>query len=264
MTHRDAQATSDVVTGTLRIHTLFARVLIDPGSTHSFVSVSFAGLLGLPVASMDFDLIVATPVGDSVVASRMLRNCIVMIGYREMPIDLVLLDLQDFDVILGMDWLASYHASVDCFEKRVTFSIPGQPKFSFEGKHVDRPLHMISALRASSLLKKGCQGFLASVMSNESDLKLEDIPIVREYLDVFPEDLPGLPPEREVEFTIDLVPGTGPMSKAPYRMAPVELKELKVQLQELLDKGFIRPSVSTWGDPVLFVKKEGWLNEILH
>ncbi|RVW80134.1 Retrovirus-related Pol polyprotein from transposon 17.6 [Vitis vinifera] len=189
---------------TLRIHTLFARVLIDPGSIQSFVSVSFAGLLGLPVASMDFDLIVATPVGDSVVANRMLRNCIVMIGYREMPVDLVLLDLQDFDVILGMDWLASYHASVNCFEKRVTFSIPGQPKFSFEGKHVDRPLRMISALRASSLLKKGCQGFLASVMSNESDLKLEDIPIVREYPDVFPEDLPGLPPEREVEFTINL------------------------------------------------------------
>eukprot|EP00261_Vitis_vinifera_P040692 XP_019081935.1 PREDICTED: uncharacterized protein LOC109124301 [Vitis vinifera] len=228
MTHRDAQATSDVVIGTLRIHTLFARVLIDPGSTHSFVLVSFAGLLGLPVASMDFDLIVATPVGDSVVANRMLRNCIVMIGYREMPVDLVLLDLQDFDVILGMDWLASYHASVDCFEKRATFSIPGQPKFSFEGKHVDRPLRMISALGASSLLKKGCQGFLASVMSNE---------------------------KREVEFTIDLVPGTGPMSKAPYRMAPVELKELKVQLQELLDKGFIRPSVSPWGAPVLFVKK---------
>ncbi|RVW18432.1 Transposon Ty3-G Gag-Pol polyprotein [Vitis vinifera] len=230
MTHRDAQATSDVVTGTLRIHTLFARVLIDPGSTHSFVSVSFAGLLGLLVASMDFDLIVATPVRDSVVASRMLRNCIVMIGYREMPVDLVLLDLQNFDVILGMDWLASYHASVDCFEKRVTFSIPGQPKFSFEGKHVDRPLRMISAWQASSLLKKGCQGFLASVMSNESDLKLEDIPIVREYPDVFPEDLPGLPPEREVEFTIDLVLGT--------------------------DKGFIRPSVSPWGAPVLFVKKK--------
>ncbi|RVW29531.1 Transposon Ty3-G Gag-Pol polyprotein [Vitis vinifera] len=225
MTHRDAQATSDVVTGTLRIHTLFARVLIDPGSTHSFVSVSFAGLLGLPVASMDFDLIVATPVGDSVVASRMLRNCIVMIGYREMPVDLVLLDLQDFDVILGMDWLASYHASVDCFEKRVTFSIPGQPKFSFEGKHVDRPL-----------------------LGRHTHSK--------EYPDVFPEDLPGLPPEREVEFTIDLVPGTGPMSKAPYRMAPVELKELKVQLQELLDKGFIRPSVSPWGAPVLFVKKK--------
>ena len=101
-------------------------------------------------------------------------------------------------------------------------------------------------------------------MSNESDLKLEDIPIVREYPDVFPEDLPGLPPEREVEFTIDLVPGTGPMSKAPYRIAPMELKELKVQLQELLDKGFIRPSVSPWGAPILICEKEGWLNETLH
>ena len=175
--------------------------------------------------------------------SKIIRDCCVMIGYREMTIDLVLLDLQDFDVILGMDWLASYHASVDCFGKRVTFSIPGQPNFSFEGKHVDKPLRVISALRASSLLRKGCQGFLAYVVNEENDLKLEDIPIIRDYPDVCPENLPGLPPEREVEFTIDLAPGTTPISKAPYRMAPMELKELKIQLQELLDKGFIRPSV---------------------
>ena len=81
-------------------------------------------------------------------------------------------------------------------------------------------------------------------MNEENDLKLEDIPIVRDYPDVFPNDLPSLPPEREVEFTIDLAPGTTPISKAPYRMAPMELKELNIQLQELLDKGFIRPSVS--------------------
>ena len=92
-------------------------------------------------------------------------------------------------------------------------------------------------------------------MNEENDLKLENIPIVRDYIDVFPKDLPGLPPEREVEFTIDLAPVTVPVSKAPYRMAPMELKELKIQLQELLDKGFIRPSVSPWGAPVLFVKK---------
>ncbi|KAL6313804.1 hypothetical protein AAG906_010223 [Vitis piasezkii] len=179
---KDAQATSDVVTGTLRIHTLFARVFIDPGSTHSFVFVSFAGLL------------------------------------------------------------ASYHASVDYFGKRVAYSIPGQPDFSFEGKHVDKPLHMISVLQASSLLRKGCRGFLAYVVNEENDLKLEDIPIVRDYPDVFPNDLPGLPSEKDVEFTIDLAPRTTPISKAPYRMAPMELKELKIQLQELLDKGFIRPS----------------------
>ena len=120
---------------------------------------------------------------------------------------------------------------------------------------MDKPLHVISTLRASSLLRKGYQGFLAYVVNEENDLKLEDIPIVKDYPDVFLEDLPGLPLEREVEFTINLAPGTAPISKAPYRMAPMELKELKIQLQELLDKGFIRPSVSPWGAPILFVKK---------
>ena len=87
-------------------------------------------------------------------------------------------------------------------------------------------------------------------------MKLENIPIVSEFPEVFPEDLPGLPPDKEIEFSVDLLPGSGPISKAPYRMAPTELKELKEQLQELLDKGFIRPSVSPWGAPVLFVKKK--------
>ena len=145
-----------MVVGTLRIHTLFARALINPGSTHSFVSVSFAGLLGMSIDNMDFDLFVAIPLGESIVVNKILRECCVMIWYREITVDLVLLGLQDFDVILGMDWLASYHASVDCFGKQVTFSILGQPEFSFEGKHVDKPLRMISALRASSLLRKGC------------------------------------------------------------------------------------------------------------
>ena len=81
-------------------------------------------------------------------------------------------------------------------------------------------------------------------MNKKNDLKLEDIPIVRDYLDVFPKNLTGLPLEREVDFTIDLAPRTTPISKTPYRMTPMELKELKIQLQELLDKGFIRPSVS--------------------
>ena len=124
MTHRDAQATSNVVTGTLQIHTLFARVLIDPGSTHSFISISFVGLLGMSIDNRNFDLFVAIPLGDFVVVNKILRVCCVMIGYREMTTDLVLLDLQNFDVILGIDWLASYHASIDCLGKRVMFSIP--------------------------------------------------------------------------------------------------------------------------------------------
>ena len=92
--------------------------------------------------------------------------------------------------------------------------------------------------------------------SLEQHSKPEDVPVVQEFLEVFPEDLPGLPPDREIEFIIELILGTAPISKVLYRMALSELKELKVQLQELLDKGFIRPSFSPWGAPVLFVKKK--------
>ncbi|KAL4027795.1 hypothetical protein IC575_010985 [Cucumis melo] len=116
---------------------------------------------------------------------------------------------------------------------------------------------VISAMKASKLLSLGTWGILASVVDiREPEVSLSSEPVVREYPDVFPDKLPGLPPPREVDFAIELEPGTASISRAPYRMAPAELKELKVQLQELLDKGFIRPSVSPWGAPVLFVKKK--------
>ena len=106
-------------------------------------------------------------------------------------------------------------------------------------------------------MRKGCETFLALILdSKRGQVDVEKIPVVREFPDVFPEELPGIPLEREVDLAIEIVPGTVPMSRAPYRMAPTELKELKSQLQELLDKGFIRPSVSPWGAPVLFVKKK--------
>uniref|UniRef100_A0A2N9H2J6 Integrase catalytic domain-containing protein n=1 Tax=Fagus sylvatica TaxID=28930 RepID=A0A2N9H2J6_FAGSY len=165
--------------------------------------------------------------------------------------------MKDFDVILGMDWLAANYASVDCRSKKVKFQIPGEMEFSFVGSGASVTPCVISALQARRMLRKGCRGYLATVRDTQQDeLKIENIPIVSEFPEVFPEDLPGLPPDREIEFSIDLLPGSGPISKAPYRMAPAELKELKEQLQELLDKGFIRPSVSPWGAPVLFVKKK--------
>ncbi|KAJ0482269.1 putative nucleotidyltransferase, Ribonuclease H [Helianthus annuus] len=116
---------------------------------------------------------------------------------------------------------------------------------------------MISCQKARKCLKIGCVTFLAHIVDKKAaEPKIEDIPVVREYPEVFPEDLPGLPPQRQVEFRIDLVPGAAPVAKAPYRLAPSEMQELSTQLQELLDKGFIRPSFSPWGAPVLFVKKK--------
>ena len=116
---------------------------------------------------------------------------------------------------------------------------------------------LTSDLKARKLLQKGAQGYLAFLINKPTDKKtLGDVPVVREFTDVFPEELTTLPPEREVEFMIDLVPGAEPQSRTPYRMAPAELEELKLQLQDLLAQGYIQPSTSPWGAPVLFVKKK--------
>jgi hypothetical protein len=155
-----------------------------------------------------------------------------------------------------MDWLSMYHACMDCFHKEVVFRPSGEEEFKFYGDRTINTPKLISALHATWLIKKGYLGFLACATEDKLEAKIEEIPVVQEFTDVFPNELPGMPPDREIEFTIDLLPGTAPISKAPYRMVPRELTELKGQLQELLDNGFIRPSVSPWGAPVLFVKKK--------
>ena len=109
------------------------------------------------------------------------------------------------------------------------------------------PQNLISAITARKMLRRGCQGYLAVVRDVQTDKgSIDRVPVVCEFQDIFSEELPGLPPEREIEFCIDVVPGTDPICMPPYRMAPAELSELKEQLQELLDKGFIRPSTSPW------------------
>ena len=117
---------------------------------------------------------------------------------------------------------------------------------------------MISYQRAERLIDRGCEVFLATIVATteQTGPVLEQIPVVRNFADVYPDEVPELPPAREVEFAIDLVPGTAPISRAPYWMASLELRELKTQLQELLEQGFIRPNVSPWGTPVLFVRKK--------
>ncbi|KAL4017076.1 hypothetical protein IC575_024750 [Cucumis melo] len=163
----------------------------------------------------------------------------------------------DFDVILGMDWLATNHASIDYSRKEVAFNPPSMASFKFKGEGSRSLPQVISATRASKLLSEGTCSILASMVdTREIDVSLSSEPVVKDNPDVFPEEFPVLPPHREFEFAIELEPGTVPISRAPHRMAPTELKELKGQLQELLDKGFIRSSVSPWGAPVLFVKKK--------
>lgn len=135
--------------------------------------------------------------------------------------------------------------------------MPGELAYIFHGDKSEAPNNLIFALGAWRLLRNGCPRFLACVKNLENEVVgIDQVPVVGEYSDVFLEELPGLPPDREVEFSIDLIPETRPISIPSYRMDPFELKELKKQLQDLLDKGFIRLSSSLWGALVLLVKKK--------
>ncbi|XP_070003324.1 uncharacterized protein [Nicotiana sylvestris] len=176
---------------------------------------------------------------------------------RDTVVDLLVLPMSDVDVVMGMDWLASCYASVDCHSKLIGFDFPEEPCILWKGITPLTQGKIISYVKAHRMINNGCLGFIATVhVTHLEYVTIDSVPVVREFVDVFPEDLPGLPLTREIEFNIDLVPRTQPISIPPYRMAPAKLRELKVQLQELLDKGLIRPSVSPWGAPVLFVKKK--------
>ena len=145
---------------------------------------------------------------------------------------------------------------MDCYTKKIWFEKLGYPKLEFVGDRRILPTCVISALEAKRLLHKGCEAYLAHVINKSTlEINLENVSIVCEFPDAFPKDVVGLPLDRQLEFGIELLLGSALISIPPYMMALTELKELKTQLQDLVDKGFIRPSVSPWGAPVLFMKK---------
>ncbi|XP_073304174.1 uncharacterized protein [Primulina huaijiensis] len=257
MTQEEADDATEVVSGTILIQKVPAYALFDCGATHSFVSKRLAKKLGLKPELLAEPFRIATPTNKAIETHEIHRNCLISIGNQKFSTDLIQIVMADFDIILGMDWLAKNNAIVDCKGKRVKLRTPNQEEIVYHGKSKERK-SLLSASQAWKAMKSGEDIYLAMVseVQGEAELKIEDIPIVCEFPDVFPEELPGIVPDREVEFEINLVPGAAPISKAPYRMAPAELKELKEQLQELLDKKQIRPSVSPWGAPVLFVKKK--------
>ena len=180
------------------------------------------------------------------------RGCELEISVTLLTVDLRIMDMSEFDVILGMDWLTLYRVVIDCERRRVTAYTQDDTRVVFQGgKHDILP---------QTVYESRCQGqlagWLASLTLEDEERPNLDLPrVVCEYVDVFPDELPRLPPHRDVDFGIELHPGTLPISMTPHRMAPVELQELRAQLQELLDKEFIRPSTSPWGAPILLRKR---------
>ena len=251
------QDAPEVIDGVFSLYDIEMHALIDPGSSHSYVCMEHVFDKVLTMEKLSYDMHVTSPLGHNVSMNSVYKNCPIVIQVRAFLADLITLLFREFDLILGMDWLTKHRAIVDCGQKTIVLRCPNQSEVIIQGIRSSLMSNVISAMQARRFIRKRYEAFLALILDSKiGQVELEKIPIVREFPDVFPEELPGIPPEREVDLSIEIVPGTAPVSMAPYRMAPVELKELKVQLQELLDKGFVRPSVSPWGDPVLFVKKK--------
>ncbi|GJU37597.1 putative reverse transcriptase domain-containing protein [Tanacetum coccineum] len=219
---------ANIITGMLLLNNHYASILFDTGANRSFISTAFSSLVNITPTLLENFYDVELADGKLVGIDTIIRGCTLNFLDHSFNIDLMPVELGSFDVIIVR---------------------PGK-KMSTN--------HNVTSSRSNG---KGCQVFLAQISAKKEEDKSEgkqikDVPIVRDFPKVFPEDLPGLPLARPVEFQIDLIPGAAPVARAPYRLAPSKMKELSEQLQELSDKGFIRPSSSPWGAPVLFVKKK--------
>ena len=166
-------------------------------------------------------MVVSVPNGDTMISERIVPYSRLVIQNKDFPADLIVLGIHDFDIVLGMDWLSKHRATLDCYKKEVRLVRPEEPGVIFRGIRREIAPSLINAMTASKMFRKGCQGYLAIVVDRRQEgTQLEDIPIVKEFPDVFPDDISGLPPDKAIEFVIELIPGTKPISIPPYRTAP--------------------------------------------
>ncbi|GJT79116.1 reverse transcriptase domain-containing protein [Tanacetum coccineum] len=233
----EARQDSNIMTGTFTLNKHFATTLFDSGANYSFVSTTFIPLLGLEPSDLGFKYEIEIASGQLVKIDKVIKGCKLEIKGHIFDIDLIPFGHGSFDVIIGMDWLSNFKAEITCHEKVVRIPLPDGKVLRVVGERPDEKARLLMSAKAS-------------------DKKQEEIVVVRDFPEVFSDDLSGFPPSPEIEFRIELTPRAMPVAKSPYLLAPSELEELSRQLKELQEKGFIRPSSSPWGAPVLFVKKK--------
>ncbi|GKD57332.1 putative reverse transcriptase domain-containing protein, partial [Tanacetum coccineum] len=234
--HTGTNLDLNVVKGMFLLNNRYASILFDTGADRSFVSTAFSSQIDITPTTLYHYYDVELADGRIIGLNTIIRGFTLNFLYHLFNIDLMPVELGSFDIIIGMDCDRSTRGN-------------------------ETRLNIISCTKMQKYMLKGCHVFLAHVTTKETEDKsekkrLEDVPIIQDFPEVFPEDLPGLPPTRQVEFQIDLIPGVAPVTQAPYRLAPSKMKDLSDKLKELSDKGFIRPSFSPWGALVLFVKKK--------
>jgi hypothetical protein len=226
---------ADITLGMFYINAIPTTILFDSGATLSFMYARYANTNELPLQNMKTPIIVITPKGP-VEANYMTHRLTLTIMGREFSATPIVLEESSIDLILGMSWLRNAKANIQCGRGTVELTSPKGERFQVE-------IAVTTSTRRASFLIDG--KFVG-----------DNIRVVRDFPDVFPEELIGTPPDREVQYVIDLLPGTAPISKRTYRMSVEELKELKKQLTELHEARYIRSSSSPWGAPVLFVQKK--------
>ncbi|XP_052487971.1 uncharacterized protein LOC128041712 [Gossypium raimondii] len=203
-------------------------------STYSYIACTVSGTLGIICMSTIKKTTVLSPLGQSVRVDKLFRDVALEVQGVIFLTDLMELQFGDFGLIFGIDWLVKHHASLDCAAKRMVLKTTNDEEVVVIGERRDFLTNVISALRVEKLVRKGYEAFLAYINTSDSEgPSVGDVIIVKDFSDVLPDELPGLPPSREVEFGIELLPGTAPVSIAPYKMAPKDLVELKAQIQEL-------------------------------
>ena len=213
---REDQDAPEVIAGTFSLCDIEMHALIDPGSTHSYVCIEHVFDKIPAVEQFAYDMHVTSPFGHSVSVNSVYRNCLIVIQAREFLADLITLPFREFDFILGMDWLSKHRAIVDCSQKTVVLRCSDQSEVIVQGIKSGSMSNVISAMQDRRLMRKGCETFLALILdSKRGQVDVEKIPIVREFPNVFPEELPGIPLEREVDLSIKIVPGTTPVPRAP-------------------------------------------------
>ncbi|GJV23397.1 putative reverse transcriptase domain-containing protein [Tanacetum coccineum] len=212
---------NNVVNGTFLINNVYASVLFDTGADRSFMSYAFNKYIDIPPTTLDTNYSVELANEKSLTTNTILRGCTLNLQNHLFKIDLLLIELGSFDVIVGMDWMAEHRAKVVCYEKYIRVPY-GNDILIVQGER--------SGVKNKSRLEKE--------ETEASKKRIEDVPVVRDFLEVFPEDLLGLPLTHQVEFHIELIPGAAPVARAPYRLVPAEMKELAEQLKELSDKGY--------------------------
>ncbi|GKD06142.1 hypothetical protein Tco_1181116, partial [Tanacetum coccineum] len=227
MTTEEAKEAHDVVTGTFFVNLLPARVLFDSGLDRSFVSESFSLNFIIPTSKLNPSLDVEV-VGSKIIhVANVFQNYEVEIDNEKFLIDLIPMPMGEIDVVISMDWLSKYDAIISCQNKLIWIRTPCGGETFIYGERKKTSLAICTYVRAKRHLTRGCQAYLAHIIDTQKSTPyLNNILVVREFLDVFPEELPGIPPERQVEFHIDLIPGSTPITKTSYKLAPSEMQEL--------------------------------------